>query len=146
MERTTTPTDPLASWTQAQQAFWDRWRTALAVDVEHLPIEFWKVAIFAGLDIQLAAAEAWRAWGCGSDAANPELAFGTCQALHSVEEWTRAQMQLWEGWFAALERLTPGAAQRPARATSETTKPRAHAHARRHEPPAPPHSHNGAPA
>ena len=114
-----TQSNLLAPWTEAQRALWERWGAA----VEHgespvaslaalwaLPLEFWKAAIFETLDMQLAAAETWKAWVCATDANIPEITLGACQTLHFAEDWARAQMQLWEGWFAALERLLPGAA------------------------------------
>jgi hypothetical protein len=93
----------------------------------NLPIEFWKAAIYEGLEVQLAAAEAWKAWVCASDANIPELTLGACQTLHFVEDWTRTQMQLWEGWFAALESLAPPSADQPAEAGKPARRERARA-------------------
>jgi len=139
MERSTTIVDLFAPWTQAQQTFWERWRAAMAAGAQpalpaagrwNLPIEFWKAAIYGSLEVQLAAAEAGKAWICANDANIPELTLGACQTLHFVEDWTRAQMQLWEGWFAALESLTPGTTAQPAETTPRAGKPRAREHVR----------------
>jgi hypothetical protein len=139
MERTTKTVDLFAPWVQAQQTFWERWRAAMAngarpaagaVGMWNLPIEFWKAVIFESLEAQLAAAEAWKGWVCANDANIPEITLGACQTLHFVEDWTHTQMQLWEGWFAALESLAPGAATQPAEAAQPAEKPRTREHAR----------------
>jgi hypothetical protein len=138
MECTKPIADLFAPWTQAQQSFWERLRAAGANGTApadptgglwNLPLEFWKVAIYESLDIQLAAAEAWKAWVCATDANIPEITIGACQVAHFVEDWTRTQMQLWDSWFGALERLAPGPARQPAARRVE--KPRAHEHAGR---------------
>jgi len=155
MERTITAVDLFAPWTRAQQTFWERWRAAMATGATpasstagmgNLPVAFWKAAIYGGLEVQLAAAEAWQAWVCANDANIPELTLGACQTLHFVEDWTRAQMRVWDGWFAALERLAPEPATRPAETAHEAAKPRAHEHARRHDTPTQAQRHNGVPA
>ena len=139
MERTTKTVDLFAPWAQAQQTFWERWRTAIAdgawpavpaVGMWNLPIEFWKAVIFESLEVQLTAAEAWKAWVCANDGNIPEMTLGACQTVHFVEDWTRTQMQLWEGWFAALESLSPGTASQPAEAPARAEKPRTQEHAR----------------
>jgi len=139
MERTITAVDLFAPWTRAQQTFWERWRAAMATGATpasstagmgNLPVAFWKAAIYGGLEVQLAAAEAWQAWVCANDANIPEITLGTCQTLHFVEDWTRTQMQLWEGWFAALESLAPGTAKEPGEAAQPAGKPRVREHAR----------------
>jgi len=139
MERTTSVVDVFAAWTKAQQTFWERWRVVLAngatptgspISAWSLPIEFWKAAIYGSLDVQLATAEAWKAWVCANDANIPEITLGTCQTLHFVEDWTRTQMQLWEGWFAALESLAPEAATREAQPAERAAKPRLHGRGR----------------
>lgn len=113
--------DLFAPWAKPQQAFWERWRAAMAGGATlaapnagpwSLAFEFWKAAIYGGLESQLTAAEIGKEWICANDANNPAITVGTCQALHFVEDWTRTQMQLWDGWFAALESLMPGAPPR----------------------------------
>lgn len=155
MERSTKTVDLFAPWTQAQQTFWERWRAAMAngakpgvptVGMRELPIEFWKAAIYGGLEVQLAAAEAWRAWVCANDANIPELTLGACQTLHFVEHWTRAQMQLWEGWFAALESLASGTANQPAEAAQQAGKPGTRERARATPAPVGQRAGNGVPA
>ena len=94
------------------------------------PLEFWKAAIYSGLEVQLASAEAWKAWVCANEATVPEITVGACQTLYFVEDWMRTQMQLWESWFAALESLAPGAANQPAEAGQQAPKPRTHQHPR----------------
>jgi len=155
MERIETVVDVFAPWTQAQQTFWERWRAVMAngampahsaISLWNLPIEFWRAAIYGSLDVQLATAEAWKAWVCANDANIPEISLGACQTLHFVEDWTRTQMRLWEGWFAALESLAPPTATRLAESEHEAAKPRLHVRAwphgmRTHEQP-----HNGVPA
>ena len=151
MEQKTKIVEPFAPWSQAQQAFWERWRAAMTngmppavptAGLWSLPLEFWKAAIYESLEIQLAAAEAGNAWFCANDANIPELTLGACQTIHFVEDWTRSQMQLWDAWFAALESLAPGAAPQEAPARG-AAKPRAHAGARRHDQPIHAQSHNG---
>jgi hypothetical protein len=126
MQRTTKMNDLFAPWAQAQQAFW-------------------KAAIYESLEVQLTAAEAWKAWICANDANIPEPMAGACQMVHFFEDWTRSQIQLWDGWFAVLERVAPGLAARPAEAAQEDAKPRVHEHARRHDAPAHAQSRNGVP-
>jgi hypothetical protein len=137
MEHSTQTFDLFAPWTQAQQTFWERWRATMANGAPpaiptagwwNLPIEFWKAAIYGGLEAQLATAEAWKAWVCANDANIPEITLGTCQTLHFIEDWTRAQMQLWEGWFAALESLAPETAKEPPEAAQQAGKPRRREH------------------
>lgn len=149
MEQKTKIVDLVAPWNQAQQAFWERWRAAMAngmpqavptAGLWNLPLEFLKAAIYESLEVQLAAAEAWKSWFCANDANIPELTLGACQTVHFAEDWTRSQMQLWDAWFAALESLAPGIVEAPAQAAA---KPRAQAGARRHDRPVHAQSHNG---
>jgi hypothetical protein len=155
MERMTKTADLFVPWIQAQQTFWERWRAAMANGAIpavstagrwNLPTEFWKAAIYGSLEVQLAAAEAWKAWVCANDANIPEMTLGACQTLHFVEDWTRAQMRLWDGWFTALESLAPETATRPAETAQAAAKPRSHEHARPHATPAHAQPHNGVPA
>jgi hypothetical protein len=155
MERTTTTVDLFAPWKEVQQTFWERWRAAMtngtpsaagAVGWWNLPIEFWKAAIYGSLEVQLAAAEAWKAWVCANDANIPEITLGACQTLHFVEDWARTQMQLWEGWFAALESLAPGTANQPVAAAHGAARPRRQDGARPHDRPTYTQPHNGVPA
>jgi len=154
MERTQTTVDLFAPWTQAQQEFWERWCAAMANGVKpaaptmgmwNLPVAFWKAAIYGSLEVQLAAAEVWKAWVCANDANIPEITLGACQTIHFVEDWTRTQMQLWDSWFAALERLAPETATRPAETVHEAARPRSPEHARRHGTPTHAQPHNGVP-
>ena len=155
MERTTQTFDMFAPWKEAQQSFWERWRAAMvngvqpavpAVGLWNLPIELWKAAIYESLQAQLAAAQAWKAWVCANDANIPEITLGACQTLHFVEDWTRAQMQLWDGWFASLESLAPEKATQPVESVPGAVKPRSHERARRQATPTHVQSHNGVPA
>jgi hypothetical protein len=155
MEGTKTAVELFAPWTKAQETFWERWRAAMANDampevptigMGKVPIEFWKAALYGSLEVQLATAEAWRAWVCANDANAPEMRMGACQTLHFVEDWTRAQMQLWEGWFAALESLMPQDTGREAEAPQATAQPRAQQHARQHTTATHAQPHNGVPA
>lgn len=154
MQRTTKMNDLFAPWAQAQQAFWEGWGAAMAngsipaistAGMGTTPFAFWKAAINESLEVQLTAAEAWKAWICANDANIPELTAGACQMLHFFEDWTRSQIQLWDGWFARLERVAPGLAARPAEAAQEDAKPRVHERARRHDVPAHAQSRNGVP-
>ena len=142
MERTTATLDLFAPWARAQETFWERWRAALAngtpapaapFGIWGLDLEFWKVAIFEGLDLQLAMAETWKESMCASNVPIPEFQIGTCQAIHFFEDWTRSQMQLWQGWFAALESLAPQGGEPPAAPERphgrRAPRERAHAHA-----------------
>ena len=151
MEGTTTIVDLFAPWRQAQLAFWEPRRAAMANETKpavpamgaaNLPVEFWKAAIYGGLEAQLVAAEMWKAWICANDANIPELTRGACQLIHFTEDWTRAQMGLWDAWFASLESLAPGMVGQPT-AGHPAAKPRAHGHTRRHDTPAPAQPHNG---
>lgn len=134
MAHTAKTFDLFAPWSQPQQAFWERWRTAMekgAPDLAsagpwELALEVWKAAIYSGLESQLTVAEIGKEWICTHDANNPEITLGTCQSLHFLEDWTRAQMQLWDGWFAALEGLAPGLP--PAEAKQVTHRPHHQAH------------------
>lgn len=138
--------DVFTPWAKAQHEFWERWRATLAGDspsnlpafgLWNLPIELWRVAIYEGLDVQLAMAEAWTAWACANDAHIPELTLGASQTLHFVEDWTRAQMRLWDSWFAALEGATslPGAPPAPVRQRSVRLRRHEHQPAQPAQPP-----------
>ena len=155
MERTPTITDVFAPWTMAQQTFWERWRDAMMngatpahspLNTWSSPIGLWRAAIYGSLDVQLVTAEAWKAWICNNDANIPEITLGTCQTLHFVEDWTRAQMQLWESWFAALESLASPTDTRITEPAPQAAKPRLHARPRPHSTRAPAQPHNGIPA
>jgi len=117
-----------------------------AIGMWKLPIEFWKAAIYGSLEVQLAWAEIWRAGVCANDANAPETRMGACQTLHFVEDWTRARMQLWEGWFAALESLAPESAAGEAEAAQAAAQPSARSGARRQKTPTHAQPRNGVPA
>lgn len=132
-----TMTELLTPWTQTQQELWERWRSAMSegasaaipgIAIEHLPLSFWKAAIFSGLEMQLTTMEIWKSWFCATDANVPELSAGACQTLSFAEGWTRTQMQLWQSWFAAMESLMPSVAIAPARAAHREPRAASHRH------------------
>lgn len=148
-----TSSEAFAPWAKAQNDFWERWRAAMAGDTPpmlphfalwNLPIELWRVAIYEGLDAQLALAETWKAWTCANDANIPELTQGANQAAHFAEDWTRTQMQLWDSWFAALEGAAALFGMPPPEQKHRAS--RARSHERRHAPVPHAPASNGVPA
>lgn len=134
MESANTFVDLLGPWMKVQQVFWERWRAAAADGIApanpasetwDVAVEGWRTAIYNGLEVQLAWTELWKDWLCANDANIPEVTLGACQTLGLVEGLTRAEMQLWDGWFKALKGIALGPANTPAHTAEQAAKPRA---------------------
>lgn len=115
MERNTTTVDLLAPWMKTLEAFSEPLSTAMAtgttpptptMNMWNTAIESWKTAIYGSLEAQLAWAQMCKDWTCCTTNI-PEAKLGACCALHFLEDWTRAQMRIWDIWSATMEGHTP---------------------------------------
>ena len=116
MERSTTTVDLLAPWTKTLEAVSEPLTTLAtgttpavpAINMWHTAIESWKTAIYGYLEFQFAAAQLCKDMICCTPN-TPDTKLGACATLHFMEDWTRAQMRLWDNWSATMEgrKVTP---------------------------------------
>lgn len=109
----------MQEWMQAQQALWERWRTATRMgDTTQAGALWsqllgnWEAAVQQALATQGDWANLWSDMLSKLDNVPDELA----GALHSMSEqtktanaeWRAAQEKLWQGWFNTARQMTAG--------------------------------------
>ncbi|MCB0129540.1 MAG: hypothetical protein KDD78_01770 [Caldilineaceae bacterium] len=107
----------LKNWTDSQQKMWDNWMQMMSpMTGQAAPAEFWQQALStweqAVKESMTSQADWMKSWADSLDTMpNVPSEFITWaeQAVDMNQQWSKTQEQLWDGWFAMLKNMNPGA-------------------------------------
>lgn len=112
----------IESWMQGQQQIWNDWMGAVGKSVGtgdasqtwQLGLERWRASMDSTLDAQASAMKSWMEQAGKGAGDSPDARKWAVEGEKMVEQWTSAQRQLWEQWFAMMGKLAESASAQPA--------------------------------